>query len=82
MTVPSESFFASVLLNEAALTIERDNRRYVPFAPGAPHPDTLTSGDYDTLLASGADFARKFDAAVDSRVLDLLDEHRHRTQGR
>jgi Core-2/I-Branching enzyme len=78
MPVASESFFATVLLNDSALTIERDHRRFIRFAPGATHPDTLTSGDYETLVASGADFARKFDASVDSRVLDMLDEHRLR----
>jgi hypothetical protein len=81
--VPSESFFASVLLGDAALTVERDHRRLARFShEGAAHPDLLTSGDYEHVLASGADFARKFDAAVDSQVLDLLDEHRHRSRGR
>jgi Core-2/I-Branching enzyme len=82
VAVPSESFFASVLLNDPGLTIERDNRRFAPFSrPGAPHPDTLTSADLERLLASGADFGRKFDAEVDSRVLDLLDERRHSSSG-
>jgi hypothetical protein len=77
VAVPSESFFASVLLADPSLEIEGDNRRFAPFSrEGAPHPDTLTTGDYDRLLASGADFARKFDADLDSHVLDLLDEHR------
>ena len=83
VAVPSESFFATVLLNDPALTIERDHRRFAPFPhEGAPHPDTLTMRDSDRLLASGADFARKFDAAVDARVLDLLDERRRAPQGR
>ncbi|MGH2846968.1 MAG: hypothetical protein ACRDL0_13275 [Thermoleophilaceae bacterium] len=74
VAVPSESFFATVLLNDPALTIERDHRRFAPFSrPGAPHPDTLTTADLDRMLASGADFARKFDPGVDSRVLDQLD---------
>ena len=76
VAVPSESFFASVLLSDPSLIVERDNRRFSPFAAGSPHPDTLTSADYDRLLASGADFARKFDATRDPHVLDLLDEHR------
>jgi hypothetical protein len=83
VAVPSEALFASVLLNNEALTIERDHRRVANFAhEGAPHPELLTSADFDRLIASGADFARKFDAAVDSRVLDLLDEHRRRAHGR
>jgi hypothetical protein len=83
VAVPSESFFASVLLGDPSLAIERDHRRFVPFSrAGAAHPDLLTSRDYDRLLASGADFARKFDATVDSHVLDLLDEHRRLSLGR
>jgi Core-2/I-Branching enzyme len=76
VAVPSESFFASVLLSDPSLIVERDNRRFSSFAAGSPHPDTFTSDDYDRLLASGADFARKFDTTRDPRVLDLLDEHR------
>jgi hypothetical protein len=76
VAVPSESFFASVLLGDPSLIVERDNRRFSSFTHGAAHPDTLTSEDYDRLLASGADFARKFDAAVEPGVLDLLDERR------
>ena len=82
VAVPSESFFASVLLNDGALKIERDHRRFAPFShAGAPHPDTLTVDDLERMLASGADFARKFDMAVDSRVLDLLDELRRPAGG-
>ena len=44
--------------------------------PGAPHPDTLTGGDLESVLSSGADFARKFDVEVDSEVLDRLDGRR------
>jgi hypothetical protein len=82
VAVPSESFFASVLLGDPSLIVERDDRRFASFAHGAAHPDTLTSKDYDRLLASGADFARKFDVTSDSRVLDMLDEHRRSGNGR
>ena len=83
VAVPSESFFASVLMNDATLSIERDHRRFAPFAhEGAAHPETLTSADLERMLASGADFARKFDVAVDSHVLDLLDERRRASPGR
>jgi Core-2/I-Branching enzyme len=76
VAVPSESFFASVLLADPSLIVERDNRRFSSFEPGAPHPATFASEDYDRLIASGADFARKFDATAEPRVLDMLDEHR------
>ena len=81
--VPSESFFATVLLNRADLTVDRDHRRFASFAhPGAPHPQTLKTEDLDRILASNADFARKFDIGADARVLDLLDERRRPVHGR
>jgi len=77
VAVPSESFFATVLLNDDSLRVDRDNRRFVSFAgPLTPHPETLTSADLDRLLASGCDFARKFDVDVDAGVLGALDERR------
>lgn len=77
VAVPSESFFASVLLGDPSLAVARDHRRFAAFSrPGVPHPDTLTSADLDRILASGADFARKFDTEIDSGVLDRLDERR------
>jgi len=82
VAVPSESFFASVLLGDPELTVEHDHRRFARFSgPGAPHPDTLTSADLDAALASGADFARKFNTELDSEVLDRLDERRRADRG-
>jgi hypothetical protein len=83
VAVPSESFFASVLLRRPELHVDRDHRRFLSFAgAGVPHPDTLTSADLEAILTSGADFARKFDAELDAHVLDVLDEHRHAARGR
>ena len=77
VAVPSESFFATVLLADPRLAVDGDHRRFAHFSDsGAAHPDTLTSRDLDRILASGADFARKFDAELDSEVLDRLDERR------
>jgi hypothetical protein len=77
VAIPSESFFATVLLNDRSLRVARDNRRFVSFeAPLTPHPDTLTTADLDRVLASKCDFARKFDAEVDTEVLDALDDRR------
>jgi hypothetical protein len=73
---PGESFFATVLMNDSALRVSGDDRRFVRFAPGAPSPYVLTSADLDDMNASGAHFARKFDAGVDPGVLDRLDELR------
>jgi hypothetical protein len=75
--IPSESFFATALLNEPELDVAREDRRLISFAgPRVPHPDVLTSADLGRLLDSGMDFARKFDQELDSDVLDALDERR------
>jgi hypothetical protein len=75
--IPSESFFATVLLNHPELNVAREDRRLISFAgPGVPHPDVLTSADLGRLLDSDMDFARKFDQERDAEVLDALDERR------
>ncbi|MFL5516077.1 MAG: hypothetical protein ACJ8DJ_07965 [Gemmatimonadales bacterium] len=75
--IPSESLFATILLNHPDLEVSREGRRFLPFGrPGAPHPDVLTSADLDRLIGSGMDFARKFDVEVDAEVLDALDDRR------
>ncbi len=77
VAIPSESFFATVLLNDSSLRVTPDNRRFVSFpVPGAPHPETLTSADLGRLLQSDCDFARKFDIEADAEVLDALDRRR------
>jgi hypothetical protein len=77
VAIPSESFFATVLLNDPALRVARDDRRYIYFAePLAPHPETLTRADLDRLVASECYLARKFDVEADAEVLDALDERR------
>jgi hypothetical protein len=73
---PAESFFATAVMNDPALNVSDDDRRFVRFQPGAPNPDVLASADLVELQASGADFARKFDARLDERILDRLDELR------
>jgi hypothetical protein len=80
--VPSESFFATALMNDPELRIGDDSHRFVWFTPGSPSPEVLTEHDLDRVLASGAQFARKFDAAVDAAVLDRLDELRRSAGGR
>jgi hypothetical protein len=76
--IPDESFLNSILLNDARFDISGDDLRYVQFpAGGAPHPEILTMEDLEPMLASGKQFARKLDAAVDHRILDALDERVH-----
>ena len=77
VAVPSEGFFATVLLNDPELSVASHNRRYVHFeSHRTPHPKTLGVADLPAIEATDALFARKFDPGVDARVLDVLDERR------
>jgi hypothetical protein len=75
---PTESFIQTVLANDASLRLSGDSRRYTAW--GEPHqtgPRILGMDDLETVLASGCDFARKFDPTVDRAVLDELDRRVH-----
>jgi len=71
--MPTESFPHTVLHATAGLRLSGDTRRFTRWEPGSPNPAVLTLGDLDAMLASGNDFARKFDPDVDAAVLDALD---------
>jgi hypothetical protein len=74
---PSESCFQTILANAPALRLAPDHRRYVVFEAQGIHPRVLTRDDLEAILASGRDFARKFDASIDSRALDEIDRRFH-----
>jgi hypothetical protein len=68
--IPTEAFVHTVLAS-SGLRLADDHRRYAVFdPPSAPSPRVFGLDDVDEVLASGADFARKFD---DERVLDAID---------
>jgi core-2/I-Branching enzyme len=71
--LPTESFPQTVLYAEPGLRLSGDFRRFTSWSHGDLHPRVLRVADLDEILASGADFARKFDMTVDSRVMDELD---------
>lgn len=80
--IPDESFVNTIVLNDARLNVSSDDRRYVRFPiGGAPHPEILTIRDLEPMLASGKQFARKFDVGVDGTILDVLDERVHGRSG-
>jgi hypothetical protein len=58
------------------------NVTYAEWTPtSGPHPKTLTMEDLPSLQSSSKLFARKFDAEVDSAILDELDRlHAHEQQ--
>jgi hypothetical protein len=70
----TEVFFQTIVMNSPhAGSVVNDDLRYIRWEHGLPNPATLTTADVDELFASGNLFARKFDVAVDARVLDLID---------
>ena len=72
--VPVESFIPTVLVNSRLFSLCNDNKRYIDFSiceNGSPR--TLTFEDYPALIKDNIHFARKFDPAQDSRILDMLD---------
>lgn len=71
--VPSESFAHTILHATPGLRLSADTRRYTSWRPDAHRPDVLGVADLERILASGADFARKFDVTHDAAVLDELD---------
>jgi hypothetical protein len=52
-----------------------DHLRHIDWGRDSSHPKTLGVPDLERLVTSAKLFARKFDASVDSAILDLLDEH-------
>ncbi len=71
--MPTEAFPHTVLHGHGGLRLSGDGRRHMAWPAGDPHPRLLRTADLDAVLASGTDFARKFDATADPAVLDELD---------
>jgi len=74
--VPDELFFQTVLMNSPlSAQIVNDDLRYIDWRDwAAGSPAVLSAGDFGALETSTKLFARKFDATVDARILDLIDE--------
>jgi len=75
-----EVFFHMILVNATDPVIQRNlvnnNLRYIRWENiKSSHPEILTEADLDVLKQSGALFARKFDPAVDTAILDSIDRH-------
>jgi Core-2/I-Branching enzyme len=75
--IPTESFVQTVLAN-SSLRLSGDYRRYLVFdGPQMPAPRVLRMQDLTPMLASGGNFARKFDETIDRAVLDEIDRRVH-----
>jgi hypothetical protein len=70
---PSESLPQTLLMGAPGLRVEHDNRRWVRFPPGSPRPAPITLHDVPEILASGAHYARKADAAWHADALAALE---------
>jgi hypothetical protein len=78
---PDEVFLQTVLVNSGEFRLAPERKRYIDYSSGKVHPKTLGVADLDAMLSSGAHWARKFDAAHDAEVLDILDRHILRRPG-
>jgi hypothetical protein len=71
---PDEVFFHSVLVNSGKFSFIPDSKRYIDFTNSRNnHCKILGINDLDTMFASGAHWARKFDANRDAEVIEVLD---------
>lgn len=83
-----ETFFQTAIMVYAdRFEIKINERGYYPnkkwftiFSHG--HPILLTKEYFDQLISSKMLFARKFDMDIDSKILDMLDEHNLRLFGK
>lgn len=69
-----ECFIQTVLINSQLFNLCNDCKRYFDFSRTRNgHPRILTTNDYRSLVQNHIHFARKFDVAQDSNILDILD---------
>jgi hypothetical protein len=75
MAGPDEVFMQSVLVNSGRFRFNNRGTHYLDYTNSRNnHPKVLGVDDIDNMLASGAFWARKFDASADPAVLDALDD--------
>jgi hypothetical protein len=71
---PNESLFHTLLLPDWEQDNAGHNLHYLRFIGEGAHPETITSDDWDAVVASRAFFARKFDPR-DVALLDWVDRN-------
>lgn len=72
--VPDELFFQTLVMNSPYRErVRQEGIHLVNWNTHSPHPEILTSDDFDRIAATRHLFARKFDATIDSAVLDRID---------
>lgn len=71
---PDEIIFQTILFNSPfRFSLVNDNLRYIDWSERLPSPKVLVSGDFKALRASDKLYARKFDLAKSSEILDRID---------
>ena len=72
--IPDESVTATIIGNDPGLDLVRIGLHHVRWSNGVSgHPDVFRESDLEELSRSSQVFARKFDAGLDSAILDRLD---------
>lgn len=72
--VSDEAFFQTLLINDPDLAFQRGSRRYYRFdGDHTGHPATLDATDAETVLTSGAWFARKLDWVRSRALMGIID---------
>ncbi|GHV81412.1 hypothetical protein AGMMS49944_32030 [Spirochaetia bacterium] len=69
-----EIFYQTIIHQNDGLNIEDNCLRYVDWESGPEYPRTLRMDDYETIMKSGALFARKFDFNVDKKIMESIYE--------
>jgi hypothetical protein len=73
--IPDESATATIVCNDPTLKVWNGTLHWTRWTDDDPsHPDVLVLNDLGDFVGSDKFFARKFDADVDSSVLDALDQ--------
>lgn len=73
--IPDELFFQTLLLNSKfKQSIHNTSRRYVDWSDPKEVPKVMRIADIPSMRASNAIFARKFDEAIDPKVIKRLEQ--------
>lgn len=73
VNIPDEIFFHTIIMNSSfAENVVNDNLRLIVWSGGSG-PQILRKADFELIAQSKGLMARKFDSALDSEILDLID---------
>ncbi|MGQ8365240.1 beta-1,6-N-acetylglucosaminyltransferase [Glaciecola sp. 1036] len=70
--IPDEAIFHTMINNASELNCFHDNRRYVDWSQGLPHPKTLILQDLESIFNSQCHFARKFECNQSKELISSI----------